>query len=1051
MDQIADLYVMLRANTKGFTSALAGASAEAEGFTGRIQHGMRGLATFGVLGTAALIGVGVAAVKMGSEFQANMVRVNSLAMGGKANLKQLENGVLSLAGQVGYSPNSLSQSLYHIASAFAGMHMSGRDALDALRIAAEGAQIGGSNLTETTIALNGAISAGVVKSSGWKTVMQGLFQTVGAGDMTMENLNQTIGTGILAIGPQFGATFADMGAAIATLGDAAIQGSKAGTELRMAIMDLAAQSKNGQKALAGIGIKAGELGADMRKGGLISAIGDLRRHLIAAKIPANEWGQIMTEAFTKRSAAPLAILLKQFDKLKGKLAIMNGQGQSFGQMWQARLGTVQQQVDDLKSKFEAWLTELGLKLMPIATKALQDINNGLGWLQQHQTVLKTLGVAAGTVLAVGLGMAAFAAAELAADFLAVALPIAAVAAGIYLLWTHCKLFRQIVRDVGSALKVALGASLNWLAHTALPDLKKAWNATLPVLKSAWNNTFHALMAAVNWFKNNPVKMVKQMLDQLKQWWRSHGAQVEQIAKAMWDDAKAYFKASVDVVIGLVKILWAGLKKAWGSIKTDAQDAWKLIRDMINGAFTGILDVAAIFVDIFTGKWSKLWSDVKKLVSDTWHNIWQVIGDELHLVESLMGTAWSFIKGAVGQAWNEVWSLIDKAWHRIVAAAKGQIHDLLAAVRAIPGEILSALGNLGNLLFSSGQKVIQGLINGVKSMTGKIGGGIGGVVSKLKGFLPFSPAKEGPLSGTGDPWYSGRSIANKLAQGLLDSRGVVAAAMTQLTTVDWATTRRRTSPAEAAKKRAEHQRKEERHQRAEAKKRAQEAIKRIHEYLQRLLNAVKAKEHGDITAREALSTFVTAHRGKNYSWDAVMAAKSKWRALDAQDARVLAQAIAVQTRVDHNRHATAGERHSAASKVAAARKQLQEMKTLLARIDAMHAESLRYHRAVTDHIKKVETRHTRRLGSRQAMEEDSMTYLGAAAAAGRLGAHTPVHPVRLLTRPPAGPDHRRSITPPILVHTHIELDGRRIAEVVQKHTLRHENRNSSNGMSRYTRR
>lgn len=1002
--EIADLYVMLRANTHGFTAALGKAAAEAEGFSGRIRHGMVGVAAFGVAGTAALIGVGVAAVKMGSEFQANMTRINSLAMGGKGNMQQLGQSVIDLAGQVGYSPNSLTDALYHIESAFASAHISGRDALNGLRIAAEGAQIGGSNLTDTTRVMTAVIASGITKTGNWKTAMQGMFQTVGAGDMTMDQLNESIGTGILSIGKLYGMTLPDAGAALATFGDGLINGAKAGTELRMAVQDLAMQSKTGIAALEKIGIKSGELGADMRKGGLMSAISDLRDHLIAAKIPANEWGFVMEKAFTKKASAPLALLLGQFDRFKQKMAIMTGQGQTFGAAWEARLRTVQQQADNLKSTFEAWLTELGLKLMPIATKALQDINNGLDWLSKHQTVLRTLGVAAGTVLAVGLGMAAFAAAELAADFLAVALPIAAAAAGIYLLWTHCKQFRQIVRDVGSALKVALGATLNWLAHTALPWLEAAgkkifgWmqHTALPALKSAWKSTWNAISDVIRAFINGPVAWVKARIKDFQDFWKLHGQAMSELAKRAWNVIKDITQTEITIIITWAKTAWTEFKDAfkivWDLITGILKVALHFIEDTLAMAWHFILNAIGLFADLLTGRWSKLWGDVKKLVGQGLSDVKKTIGD--------------FASGAL------------------------------------------------NLLFQAGKDIVHGLINGIESVAGSVGSTLkslaSGAVSGFKHMLGIkSPSK---VFAEQAKW-----IPAGIAKGILDNQGMVTDALDKVAALrgsskgGWAEYWRRhphhhrgASPAQEAKKAA-------RHAKAEAKKRAEEAAKRTHEYLQRLLDALKAKEHTDVTAREALSKFVTAHRGKHYSWDAVMAAKSRWRGLDKQDATVLAQAIALQTRIDHNRNATAGERHSAASKVAAARKQLAEMKALLVRINAMHAESLRYHKTVTDHIKKVESRHARRLGSRQAMEEDQLTYLAAMSAAGRLGLNTPLHPVRLSTRHPIATDHRRSITPPILVHTHVHIDGREVAQVVQKHTLRHENRNSNNGMSRYTRR
>ncbi|MCM3884177.1 hypothetical protein [Frankia sp. R82] len=102
------------------------------------------------------------------------------------------------------------------------------------------------------------------------------------------------------------------------------------------------------------------------------------------------------------------------------------------------------------------------------------------------------------------------------------------------------------------------------------------------------------------------------------------------------------------------------------------------------------------------------------------------------------------------------------------------------VGRIPGVIGGLFADAGRWLFDAGEHIIQGLIDGLKHAAGKIGDTMHSIVSKIKGYLPFSPAKEGPLSGRGNPFYSGQSIVRLLAQGIGGQMGTVDAAMGQLT-------------------------------------------------------------------------------------------------------------------------------------------------------------------------------------------------------------------------------------------------------------------------------
>lgn len=117
--------------------------------------------------------------------------------------------------------------------------------------------------------------------------------------------------------------------------------------------------------------------------------------------------------------------------------------------------------------------------------------------------------------------------------------------------------------------------------------------------------------------------------------------------------------------------------------------------------------------------------------------------------------------------------------RAKTAVTQQFTHMVAAAKQLPGKIKSAVGNLGHLLWDAGRKVVQGIIDGIRSMLGSLGSTASSVASTIRAYLPFSPAKRGPLSGNGAPEVSGRRISENLAAGIVRARGVVGAAMNVL--------------------------------------------------------------------------------------------------------------------------------------------------------------------------------------------------------------------------------------------------------------------------------
>lgn len=85
-------------------------------------------------------------------------------------------------------------------------------------------------------------------------------------------------------------------------------------------------------------------------------------------------------------------------------------------------------------------------------------------------------------------------------------------------------------------------------------------------------------------------------------------------------------------------------------------------------------------------------------------------------------------------------ILIRNWTKIVAVFK----MVLGAVKGTFSAIWGFIGNLGQAFFNAGVNIVKSIIEGIASMINKAGEMIGQVAKKIRSFLPFSPAKEGPL-------------------------------------------------------------------------------------------------------------------------------------------------------------------------------------------------------------------------------------------------------------------------------------------------------------------
>lgn len=157
------------------------------------------------------------------------------------------------------------------------------------------------------------------------------------------------------------------------------------------------------------------------------------------------------------------------------------------------------------------------------------------------------------------------------------------------------------------------------------------------------------------------------------------------------------------------------------------------------------------------------------------------------IKSVIAGAWEFIQrhaetamramlAVVTGGLSELLRFIITNWDEIKSAVKSAITGVTNLVSELPGKIIGALGDVDDMLYDAGKRIIQGLIDGIKDMAGGVADAVGGVLSGARDLLPFSPAKKGPFSGRGWTTYSGAAIVDGLISGALQRKQALAATM-----------------------------------------------------------------------------------------------------------------------------------------------------------------------------------------------------------------------------------------------------------------------------------
>lgn len=390
---IADLYVVLDSVTDPFSAGLKKAAADAESSTGKITSILGSIAKVGLGAGVAVAGIAVESIKMASTFDAQMTMLNTQAGVSKTQIGSLSDGVLALAGQVGFAPTSLAEALFHVESSFASVGITGPKAMELLRTAAEGAAVGHANLVDVTNALDAAVVSGIPGVQNLNEAMGQLNATVGSGDMTMQDLADAFSTGLLANVKSYGLTFTDVGAALAVFGDNNIRGQNAATDLRMAVQALAVPAKSAADDLDKMGLSSSAFADVMSKKGLLPALQLLHDKMDAIGVTAQTQGEFLTQMFGKKAGGGIVVLYDQLDRLKSKYPELTGSAQDFQSAWETTKNTFSQQVKQIESGADALAIHLGQALIPRVSAALSAGQSIIGQIVSGFTGAATAPVA----------------------------------------------------------------------------------------------------------------------------------------------------------------------------------------------------------------------------------------------------------------------------------------------------------------------------------------------------------------------------------------------------------------------------------------------------------------------------------------------------------------------------------------------------------------------------------------------------------------------------------------------------------------------------------
>ncbi len=341
---------------------------------GGLKLGMAAIGTAAVAATAAVVKLGVDAVKSAAAFEQQMANVATLLDGTKEQVSnrigELGDDVLAVSNKTGVATDELTDGLYQIISAVGDSE----DAITQMELAAKAAKAGGA---ETTDAINllTAVTKGYNDTSGeaFQKASDLAFETVKLGQTSFPELASSIGK-VIPLASALGVEQEELFGSFAALTGVTGSTAEVSTQMKAVMSGLMQPTQQMTDALNALGYANADAALEsLGFNGLLQSL----------KSTMGDDVQATAKLFSSVEAqtAILALAGAQSEDLTNKTLAMYDAQNATEKAFEAQTDTLEYTIQVIKNLGKNFLTSIGRKILPVvksvAEQLLPAIETGL--------------------------------------------------------------------------------------------------------------------------------------------------------------------------------------------------------------------------------------------------------------------------------------------------------------------------------------------------------------------------------------------------------------------------------------------------------------------------------------------------------------------------------------------------------------------------------------------------------------------------------------------------------------------------------------------------
>ena len=799
------------------------------------------------VGTAAAIAGGAivagfaVAVNAASEFEARLSAIKAVSGATQAEMDAVRKKALQLGADTKYSASEAAQAMEELIKAGVSVPDVMNGAADATVALAAAGEVALPKAAE--LAAN-AMNAFGLSAKEMPRVADLIAGAANASAIDVGEFGMSLSQ-VGAVAHLAGASFDDTAAAIALMGNAGIKGSDAGTSLKTMFQNLNPQTDK-QIALAR---ELGILTADgsnnfYDSAGNMKSMADVAGILnTSLKGMTAQQKQMALETLFGSDAIRAAAIVSDagaagFNKMAASMGKV-----SAADVAATRMDNLKGSIEQMTGSAETFAINLGSILIPAIRKVIDFATNLINTFnrmtpEQQKLIVQVAAVAAGFLLFTAAALKVGAAIKSLTGFIQLAggamkalqvifmanpiglvlVAVAALAAGLYLLYQRSETFRNAVKPlvdlVGGALKTAfdgiskavgvfvaafkgvnqqpagalgLIATAGEKARVVLTAIgtflsttfANAWNAISPVVQrfGGFLQELGTIFMAKVWPAIQQVAaalsakfapMIQKVIagvQSLMPLLQTTGGVIQQVASWIGSWLVPALAAIAKFVVGvvlpaLVKLAGWFLGFLGGAIFGIINGAIQFIK----GALQIIIGVFGVFKNLFTGNWSGLWNSILTILKGVWNLIVGAIKIFLNIgVLKVFRVGFGVLKGIFTGAWGAIRGTTTGVLNSI----KGFISSIWKGIQSFIKGVLNGIKGNVTGQWNAIRSTTTGVFNSIKSLILRVWAAIkSGIQSAINGVKSAISSALNTIKSTwNSAWNNVKSAVSRIWSGI----------------------------------------------------------------------------------------------------------------------------------------------------------------------------------------------------------------------------------------------------------------------------------------------